>query len=89
MKKILVLLLVVATSATQAANFTKGGEITQLHFWEGHSGVLILHENMINPENCARTDQYALRKEHPFFKEFYSLLLSAHLANQPLRFGLQ
>ena len=90
MKKIIYLtLILISIGNAHAANIISPGKITQLHFWEGINGVLIIHENMINPEGCARSDQYVLRQEHPFFKELYSLLLSAHLSGQPVRLGLQ
>ena len=90
MRKILALLLfVTAISSVEAQSFNANGKITRLHFWEGHSGLLIRHEDMINKEGCSRIDNYILRKEHPFFREFYSLLLAAHIAGQPVKFGLR
>jgi len=88
MRKILALLLFIsAVSNAQAVEFTGFEKITQLHFWNGHTGVLIVHENMVNGD-CEVSSQYILRKDHPFFREFYSLLLAAHIAGQPVKFGL-
>ena len=71
-----------------AYTITSHGKITQLHFWQTHTGVLFIHENMINPDSCTRPDQYILKQDHPFFKELYSLFLAAHMADQPVRVGI-
>ena len=88
MRKILALLLFVTViSNAQGQNFTDFEKITQLHFWQGHTGILVVHENMVDGD-CEVSGQYILRKEHPFFREFYSLLLAAHIAGHPVKFGL-
>jgi hypothetical protein len=81
------MLLILAQSAN-ATLILNPGEIKQLHFWEGVNGVLIKHADMQNPDNCARNDQYLLRKEHPLYKEFYAMLLVAHMSGQPVRLGI-
>jgi len=90
MKKLLIsALFMLIVSSTQAGDFNSAGNITEVNFWKGHTGVLVVHESMVNPENCSRSDQYILRENHPFFKEIYSMLLSSHIASQPVRFGLK
>lgn len=86
---IFMLLTAFASSNAYGATITANGAIKQLHFWQGVTGVLIIHEHQVNPDNCTRNDQLILKQDHPFFKELYSLLLSAHIAGQPLRLGLQ
>jgi len=72
-----------------AVSTTSDNKIKQVHFWEGVPGVLIIHADMSKTEGCTRTDQYILREAHPFFKELYSLLLSAHISGQHVRLGLK
>lgn len=87
-KLIFAVFLLVSMTAS-AAHFNKKGEISRLAIWQGHSGILVIHQHMINPESCRRTDNYLLKSTHPFYKEFYALLLSAHMANHPVSLGVQ
>lgn len=70
--------LVGLTGSASAGAFAPPNKVTRLLFWQGHAGVLITQANTANPDSCPRTDQYILRQDHPFFKEVYALLLSAH-----------
>jgi hypothetical protein len=80
-------LIIVAGSIAQGAT-TNARSITRVHFWQGHAGVLVQQEHMINPDGCSRVDHYMLRQEHPLFREMYAVLLAAHMAGQPLKLGL-
>jgi hypothetical protein len=64
------------------------GKITTLLWYEGHIGLLIKQEGMSDLGGCGRGDYYILDDQHPYFKEIYSLILSAHLASQPLEIHL-
>lgn len=64
------------------------GKIKDILFYEGHTGVLIVHERMSDPDKCGRQDFFILRQVHPLFKEMYAALLSAHIAGQPLSMTL-
>jgi len=60
------------------------GKIKNIYWYEGHTGVLLKQEGMSDLGGCGRADYYILDDGHPFFKEIYSLILSAHIASQPL-----
>ncbi len=74
--------------ATNAASGSSSGKITNIYWYEGHTGVLLKQEGMSDLGGCGRADYYILDEEHPFFKEIYSLILSAHIASQPLHLNL-
>ena len=61
---------------------TGPGKITNLQFFEGHSGLLVRHATMLDPDNCGRRDWFILRSQHPFFREIYSLLLAANTSGK-------
>ena len=92
MKKFMFNRLLIAFAFISASAFAGSGwstgKIKVLHFWEGHTGVLIKQEDMSDLGGCGRSDYYQLDKSHPFFKEIYSLLLAAHMSNQPIRIHL-
>lgn len=39
---------------------------------------------MIDPDQGGRKDLFILPQDHPFFREIYSLLLAAHMSDQPI-----
>lgn len=86
MRKFIVVLFLTSISSL---SYSASGAITIVHFYQGHDGVLLLKENMTNPDNCSRNDRYILSSAHPFFKEIYSLLLAAHLSDQPVDVGVE
>ena len=67
-----------------AATGSSVGKITTLRWYEGHAGVLIIQENMSDLGDCGSSTYYILDDQHSYFNEIYSLILSAHIANQPL-----
>ena len=87
MKKIIALTVLVLSGFVVAQVATSNERITQIHFWKGNTGVLVRHENMINPDECPGGHRYYILPEsHPHFEEIYSLLLAAHMADQPVQF---
>jgi len=84
-KMITVILLISALTLTlnvQAAGNTGFGKLGKMLFWQGHTGLLIKHENMLNADACGRRDWYILSDDYPYFKEVYSMLLMAKAANK-------
>lgn len=59
-----------------------------IHYYDGHTGVLIQQPDMLDPDSCGRKEWYILRDTHPHYKEIYSLILAAHISGQPLEFYL-
>ncbi|MGR5361329.1 hypothetical protein ACPV54_10740 [Vibrio mediterranei] len=49
-----------------AASGNSTGNITTLHWYEGHTGVLIKQEGMSDLDGCGREDYYILDNQHPF-----------------------
>jgi hypothetical protein len=86
MKKMLILFatLLACLQLPVWAGAQTSGKITHLLFYTGHAGVLVRQPEIIDPDQCGRKDYYILPQEHPFFREVYSLLLAAHMSNQPL-----
>ena len=70
------------SSISLAEQSTSAGDINTIYFYLTHTGVLIQHSTMIDPDSCGRKDYYILPGAHPHFKEVYSLLLAAHMANK-------
>lgn len=86
---LLVNLMLFGVVCNTAASVPTGtGLVTQVHFWQGHTGLLVQHENMTVADSSCTAGLYILRKEHPFFTEIYSLILAAHISSQPLKFVL-
>lgn len=71
-----------------AGQHTIAAPIKHFEYYEGHTGLLIRQEQMIDPDACGRSDLYILRKDHPSYKELTALLMAAHLSGQPLSFFL-
>ena len=81
------ILFLVCTSTFGPANAASGesfGKITTIQWYEGHTGVLVKQVGMSDLGGCGRADYYILGDKHPYFKEIYSLILSAHISSQPL-----
>jgi len=89
MKFILSALISLSFISTAYAGALTGNEqITAIHFYEGHTGVLIRLNTMIDPDKCGRTDWYILRDDYPHFKDSYSLFLASYLANKPVQLAV-
>jgi hypothetical protein len=88
MKKFLIIIsflgFVSFTLPVLSGSGVSGGKIKTILLYEGHSGVLVKQDNMSDLGGCGRSDYYILDNQHPHFKEIYSLILSAHMANQHL-----
>lgn len=81
------ILFLVFTSTVDSASAASGGstgKITTIQWYEGHTGVLVKQVGMSDLGGCGRADWYILDDNHPYFKEIYSLILSAHISSQPL-----
>jgi hypothetical protein len=76
-------------STAYAATGERSGKIQTILWYEGHTGVLIVQDNMSDLGGCGRSDYYILDGQHAYFKEIYSLILSAHIINQPLTLSIQ
>ncbi|MBT9495570.1 MAG: hypothetical protein IV107_25140 [Paucibacter sp.] len=72
------------TAALCAGSGFSRGVIKTIHWYEGHSGVLIIQDGMSDLGGCGRTDYYILDDSHAYFKEIYALILIAHASGQPL-----
>jgi len=84
-KKILVLTTLFACLQSPVwAGTLSTGKIIHLEFYNGHTGVLVRQPEMIDPDQCGRKDLFILPQDHPFFREVYSLLLAAHMSDQPI-----
>ncbi|MCC2524125.1 hypothetical protein [Vibrio coralliilyticus] len=81
-------LLVAMSNIAHAASGVGAGKVKTLLWYEGHTGVLVVQENMVDHGGCGRSDYYILDEKHDYFNEIYSLILSAHIASQPLYLSL-
>lgn len=75
--------------ASYAAKGSSSGKVKTVLWYEGHRGVLVVQENMADHGGCGRKDYYILDSNHEYFKEIYSLILTAHFSSQPLIFSLE
>jgi hypothetical protein len=78
------ILLILIQSSANAATGSSAGKITTIQWYEGHVGVLVKQEGMSDLGGCGRSDHYILDENHAYFKEIYSLILTAHISSQPL-----
>jgi len=76
------------TGAVNAATGTTVGLITKVHWWEGHTGVLLQQVGMSDLGGCGRSDYYILDDQHPYFKEIYALILTSYTTSQPLTLSI-
>ena len=84
----LALLLFAVMQAAHAGGNTNNSVTSIVHYYKWHTGLLISHKAMNNPDRCGRADFYILEKSHPFYKELTALILGAHLARQPIMFNV-
>jgi hypothetical protein len=77
--------LCLSAFVAQAGGVTTLGKINSVQIWPAHNGVLIQHQNMINPDGCGRSDHLLLRPSDPFFKEMYAMLLSAQASGKQVQ----
>lgn len=82
-KRFILLLALSLISATASADGTTGsGIVRMLHFYTGHTGLLIIHSNMMDPDACGSTAYIILPDNHAHYKDIYALLLAAKLSGQ-------
>ncbi len=93
MKHIIFILMVsvigLLNNDATAGTGSSTGLIKTILWYEGHQGVLIVQDGMSDLGCCGRSDYYILDDQHPNFKEIYSLVLAAHMSNQPLALYIQ
>ena len=77
------------SSPSTAASRSAWGKIKTVEWYEGHTGVLVIQENMSDLGGCGRSDYYILDDQHPYFNQIYSMLLVAHVSDQPLSLSIQ
>ena len=80
--------LALMSSFAAADGSAPAGDINTIYFYEGHTGVLIQHSFMSDPDKCGRQDFYILPDTHSHFKEVYALLLAAQTAGKKVSFTL-
>ena len=81
-------LVFIAPHLAFADQTTPNSKIEQIHYWQGHTGTLIVQQQMTSDNGCARGDQYILPNAHPNYEHIYSLIIAAHFADRPLIFTL-
>lgn len=69
-------------SAVSADGYISAGEVNAIYFHASHTGVVIKHDNLADPDNCGRSDYFILPNSHASSDKIYSLLLSAQIANK-------
>jgi hypothetical protein len=82
MKRVKIILfcaLATLSLIAHAVQQTAWGRLTVLQIYQDHSGTLVRHTNMLDPDSCGRQDWMILPVTHPHYKAAYALLLSAHL----------
>lgn len=84
-----VILAALCCAASNAASGSSQGRIKAIRWYQGHTGVLIVRDNMSDPGGCGRSDHYILDDQHPYFREIYSLLLATHLSDQPVSLTIE
>ena len=80
--------LLFSTSVMAQGGMIAPGAITALEIWESHTGILVRHAEMRDPDSCGRSDWYILPKTHPMFKEAYALLISAQSSGKQVQLWL-
>lgn len=78
------LTLFLASAISRADGSTGNGVIRAVHFYLGHTGVLISHSYLIDPEACGSAAWIILSDTYPHYKDVYALLLAAKLSGQPV-----
>jgi hypothetical protein len=76
------------SSISCAEQSTPPGDINTIYFYLTHTGVLIKHTTMLDPDACGRKDFYILPDSHLHFKEIYSLLLAAQMADKKVSLAI-
>lgn len=74
--------LLLVSHMSFAGATTPAGQITKIGLYDGHTGILITHAYLMDPDQCGRQDIYILPQTHPHYKEAYSLLLAAQMAGK-------
>lgn len=78
--------LLMASPLSFASGSTPNGMVTDIVFFHGHTGILIKHTAMSDPDGCGRSDYFILPDTYFRFKEAYAALLAANLANKQVGF---
>lgn len=60
------------------------GKVVSLHHYEGHHGILVKIEQMIDPQACGRSDSYIMPDSSPHAQSVQAMLLTAQSSQQRL-----
>ncbi|WP_064791906.1 hypothetical protein [Shewanella woodyi] len=83
---LLILVLCFISPRSDASGGIASGHITLMMFYDGHTGVLIKHTNLADPDSCGRSDYLILPDSYSHFNEAYSLLLASYMADKKISF---
>lgn len=78
----------IMSSATLAAGWTSPLPTTEIYPAPGYNGVLVKQSSMTNPDGCAGSAYYLLKKDNIMFDELYALLMSSQARQSNIRFHL-
>lgn len=84
----IVLLLLAAMQSSHAGGNSENSVTATVHYYKWHTGLLVSHKSMRNPDGCGRADFYMLEKSHPFYKELTALIMASHLTRQAILFNV-
>jgi hypothetical protein len=83
-RQMILVALMSTSSLSWAEGTTQAGAVTAIQFYEGHTGILIRHTNMMDPDQCGRADWFILPDTHSHFKQAYATLLTANVTNKKI-----
>ncbi|QDO85853.1 hypothetical protein FM037_24570 [Shewanella psychropiezotolerans] len=85
-KYLIVFALCLLPITASAAGSIASGHITMMLLYDGHTGVLLKHTNLADPDSCGRSDYIILPDTYSHFSEAYSLLLASYMADKKISF---
>jgi len=77
LSKLTFLVSIVITTTAIAGGWSGSAKVLEIYPAPGNNGILIKHASMPNPDNCTSPGLYVLDIDNMFFKEIFSLLMSA------------
>ena len=86
MKKLVLyfsMLLVSISAMSVKADYTDYQVISEITFYEGIPGLLITQPEMLNKGSC-KSNRYILPNTHPLYREMVSMVVTAHMSQQPV-----
>jgi hypothetical protein len=73
-------------SAAFAAQGDVTSTITRLYFYDGHTGLLVILDNMSDLGGCGNANWFILPKTNVNYKEIVALLMSAQAQGKQVNF---